>query len=79
MKKQRFDYKRPFSHLLFCSVIIIHYKRAIDILAVNVQNTNVKSQLTSRLWHFGAKVTYKVTTIVMERIASHEILIKERL
>ena len=49
------------------------------IVAVVEKNTNIKSQLTSRLWHFGAKLTYKVTTIVMERIASHEILIKERL
>ena len=49
------------------------------LLAVVVQNTMFTSLLTSNLWHFGAKVTYKVTTIVMERIASHEILIKERL
>ena len=49
------------------------------LLAVVVQNTMFTSLLTSNLWHFGAKLKYKVTTIVMERIASHEILIKERL
>ena len=51
----------------------------MKLLAVVVQNTMFTSLLTSNLWHFGAKLKYKVTTIVMERIASHEILIKERL
>ena len=49
------------------------------LLTVVVQNAMFTSLLTSNLWHFGAKLKYKVTTIVMERIASHEILIKERL
>ena len=48
-------------------------------LYVVVQNTMFTLLLTSNLWLFGAKLKYKVTTIVMERIASHEILIKERL